>query len=124
MKFFKSQITKIKSQINPKFQISIRLRRTQSTMNQIDSTIFDRQNSAYLGPELIFASLRHELRPNVARVEGWSRVNTCLDHWSLGFGYCLLFGAWNFLRLLTQLYLDLHLGLFTLFVQVQYKYCP
>ncbi len=77
MKFFKSQITKLKSQINHKSQ--------NSNPKQISEYIMDQINSTWLRHELYSASLRHELR---------SKAKTCLDHWSLEFGYCLLFVIW------------------------------
>jgi hypothetical protein len=54
-------------------------------MNQIDSAAFDKLHSAFL---------RHELRPNAARAAFSGQSKACLDHWSLGFGYCLFFAIW------------------------------
>jgi hypothetical protein len=59
-------------------------------------------NSAWLRPELLSAQ---------AQIEGRSPAHTCLDHWSLGFEYCLLFVNWclEFFYLRAQLYLAIQL---------------
>jgi hypothetical protein len=51
-------------------------------MNKFNSAVSDRLRSA---------CLRHEHTPNVAWVEDYQQIKTCLDHWSLEFGYYLLF---------------------------------
>ena len=62
--------------------------------------------------------LLHELHSARTRVEGSSQAKTCLDHWSLGFGYCLFFVIWylEFIKFKDSAYLDTQFNFFTIFV--------
>jgi len=37
-------------------------------------------------------------KQNIAHNEAWWQIKASLGHWSLEFGYCLLFDAWDFLH--------------------------
>jgi hypothetical protein len=43
----------------------------------------------------INAAVSNKLYSALDRVEGSRQIKACLDHWSLEFGYCLLFVIWS-----------------------------